>query len=205
MSRKSSNNANLSVLLSLAVIAAAVGATYFFLIPKEQPVQYGAKLEIYPSFSGALLEGKAASAKFFSSCGDFSVYLDRQHLGDYEQRAEVPISAGIGSHTLEAKNSECVEKIVFEVKKAECSEREARGCSSGGCPGKQECVGGFFGNCQMPKKVCVPGQKVGCSSSACSFGYKTCNRCGTEYGPCTPDGSVNATSASCSSNASCYK
>jgi hypothetical protein len=204
MSRKDNNSGNLAALLSLAVIAIAVGATYFFLIPKEQPAQYGAKIEIYPSFSGVLLEGKAASAKFFSSCGNFSVYLDGKKLGDYEQRAEVPISTGIGSHTLEAKNAECGEKFEFEVKAAECSDGEVKWCSIDGCQGKQECAGGFFGSCQMPKKVCVPGQKVGCSSSACSFGYKACNRCGTEYGPCTPDGSGNASSANCSSNASCF-
>ncbi|MEM2137469.1 MAG: hypothetical protein QW568_00075 [Candidatus Anstonellaceae archaeon] len=204
MSRKSSKNANLAVLLSLAVIVAAVGAVYFFLIPKEPPAQYGAKLEIYPSFSRELLEGKAASAKFFSSCGAFTVYLDGQRLGDYEQRAEVPISAGIGNHTLEAKNQQCGEKFEFEVKAAECNDGEVRECGSDSCPGKQECAGGFFGSCQTPKKVCVPGQKVGCSSSACSFGYKTCNQCGTEYGPCTPDGSLNTTSTKCSSNASCF-
>lgn len=68
----------------------------------------------------------------------------------------------------------------------ECSAGEARNCTLNGCPGTQKCYNGAYSSCVLPKKTCVPGRKIGCSSDSCKFGYMTCNECGTGYGECLP-------------------
>lgn len=187
-----------ALLLAVAIMACAVFFAYFFLMPR-QAQQAGGKIEIFPSFGKALVEGSPASARIFSSCGKFGAFLDGNPLGEFEQRAELKLEAWEGVHVLEAKNQQCSERVEFEVKKAECGGNEARDCSIGNCTGVQVCSGGFYSACALPKKICTPGQKVGCSTNACAFGYKTCNGCGTAYGPCLAPG-VNS---SCDANASC--
>lgn len=189
----------LALLLAVGMMAAAVALAYFFLMPKPAQ-QYGGKIEVFPSFGKVLVEGSGASARIFSSCGPFRAFLDGKPLGEFEQRAEVKLAASEGRHVLEAKNSRCSERLEFEVKKAECSGSGAQECAVGNCTGVRACAGGFYSACQLPKKICTPGQKVGCSTNACAFGYKTCNGCGTDYGPCLAPGagpSCDAANSSC--------
>ena len=78
----------------------------------------------------------------------------------------------------------------------ECSSSGRQNCTLEGCPGMKTCYGGRYGNCIVPRKICVPGAKIGCSTDACKFGYATCNPCGTGYGACLPRPIYNATNSS---------
>ncbi|VVC01750.1 Uncharacterised protein [uncultured archaeon] len=178
------------------VIALAI--FYFFIMPKPQAETYNGTIDIYPSFSGFAQEGNGETARIFSSCGAFEVYLDKNKLGEFGQRAYVKIEAAEGSHTLEAKNPSCEKKLDFEVRKAECLGNENRSCEVDGCSGTETCAGGFFGSCIRPSRICTPNERVGCSLNACGFGYKYCNGCGTAFGQCQgSNSSCNAANSSC--------
>lgn len=68
-------------------------------------------------------------------------------------------------------------------------------CAISGCPGNRTCGNGFYSDCVLPRKICVPGSQVGCSTDSCKFGYATCNPCGTGYGQCLPPPGYNATNS----------
>ncbi|MCX6772988.1 MAG: hypothetical protein NTV88_04430 [Candidatus Micrarchaeota archaeon] len=77
----------------------------------------------------------------------------------------------------------------------ECSGSVKQNCSASGCTGTKTCYGGRYSKCILPRKICVPGAKIGCSTDACKFGYATCNPCGTAYGECLPRPGYNATNS----------
>ena len=77
----------------------------------------------------------------------------------------------------------------------ECSGNGQQNCTIDGCPGTLTCYGGGYGVCQPKRKICVPGEKIGCSTDACKFGYAVCNSCGTGYSECLPRPIYNATNS----------
>ena len=76
-----------------------------------------------------------------------------------------------------------------------CNNGQAQPCEISGCIGNQTCRNGFYSDCALPRKICVPFSKIGCSSDSCKFGYAICNPCGTGYGVCLPP-PANATNSS---------
>jgi hypothetical protein len=71
------------------------------------------------------------------------------------------------------------------VQAAQCADGQIRPCGqSDGCPGTQTCVGGRWGYCAPPTRICQPGERVSCSSNSCSFGLAQCNACGTGWLEC---------------------
>ncbi|MEM4348725.1 MAG: hypothetical protein QXN37_04115 [Candidatus Anstonellaceae archaeon] len=66
----------------------------------------------------------------------------------------------------------------------ECQENQVQNCTKNGCPGTQRCYRGRWGSCILPKRICSPGEKIGCNYDGCKFGYAECNECGTAFGPC---------------------
>ncbi|MBN2478534.1 hypothetical protein JXB01_04565 [Candidatus Micrarchaeota archaeon] len=66
----------------------------------------------------------------------------------------------------------------------ECGKGEMQKCFLNECEGVKYCNYGYWGECTL-KKVCTPGEKVYCAD-VCPTAYKTCNECGTGYGPCIP-------------------
>ena len=67
---------------------------------------------------------------------------------------------------------------------AECENGAVSDCEADGCPGKKVCQEGFFSDCNIGRKICVPGQRIGCSIDGCRFGYTVCNKCGSGFGGC---------------------
>ena len=133
----------------------------------------------------------------FSSCGGFSLFLDGTQIASGVSNAQSDIALRAGSHELVAKNAQCTALLDFMVRLKECDAKQARACTSNGCPGTQTCANGVYGSCVMPKKTCVPGRSIGCSSDSCKFGYMQCNPCGTGYGPCLPPGGSSSKSPPC--------
>jgi hypothetical protein len=180
------------VLLALAGIVAALAFIGWLLVqgqPGQQQGQGSIDLIVYPS--PPIFEGAQVDAKAFSSCGSFQLFLDGEKIADGEARAEARINASMGTHTLVAKNSQCSREAQFSVFRVECQGNSTAPCDVGGCSGVKQCAGGLYSECVLPKRICVPGEKSGCTLNACQFGYATCDKCGTGFGPCEPaDGSA---------------
>jgi hypothetical protein len=79
----------------------------------------------------------------------------------------------------------------------ECSGNESRPCIIGQCQGVQKCSGGAYSDCLLPRKICIPGEKSGCTLDSCQFGYMACNSCGTGFLPCAPEVPLTANSIAC--------
>ena len=191
--------------LQLAVAALAI-IVFFILFTQIYPIlasrDGGQQGEIAVLLQPErILEGEGATAKAFSSCGSFALYLDGSKISEGESKAEAAISPAAGGHLLEAKNEKCSSSLPFSVLKKECAEGQVKECGEGNCTGNQTCRRGLWGGCELQRKVCVPGQKIGCGLDGCHFGYAACNDCGNAFGPCLPvenaNGPLTANSASC--------
>ncbi|MFH1222046.1 MAG: hypothetical protein V1492_03095 [Candidatus Micrarchaeota archaeon] len=66
-----------------------------------------------------------------------------------------------------------------------CSNTATRDCDSFGCSGTKTCINGEWDSC-IVKRICRPGTVEPCIINFCASSYKTCNECGTAYGPCIP-------------------
>lgn len=172
---------------ALIVLLAVFLMYYFFatiLVPAAQPAE---EIQLSVSLSAPLVEGMPVSVRAFSTCGQFTLYLDGQLLASGERVAQ-PVSAKAGRHRLLAQNAKCNASAQFETLARECAEGEKKACMKDGCGGTALCENGRFSPCVLPPQACLPGQRVGCPLDGCSFGYRTCNSCGTGYGPCRPPG-----------------
>ncbi|MCX8198290.1 MAG: hypothetical protein N3F07_03835 [Candidatus Micrarchaeota archaeon] len=173
-------------LLAFALAAAMASLLYFLAKPKPG-FQGEIMLSVKPQLAS---EQQLVFIKAASSCGNFTLYLDGKPLASGE-RIEKQIVAEAGRHVVSANNSICGASSVLEVLKKECEEGEVAQCSKDGCPGESVCENGRLSECALPKKICVPGQKVGCPVDECRFGYMECNHCGTGFGPCLPKQEAN--------------
>ncbi len=177
-----------SALLFIAALLIVSFAGLWLLKEIGVPQQTG-DIELFlDKGTSTLFENDTVTAVAFSSCGDFSIYLDGKEIAKGDGRAQSDILLRQGPHTLEAKNELCASLLHFIVRAKECDGKEKRACAVNGCEGTQTCYNGVYSSCVFPKKTCVPGRKLGCSSDSCKFGYMTCNSCGTGYGPCLPPG-----------------
>ncbi len=174
-------------LIAIFLIVAAVLIVFYFA-PKPLIQEPEEKIEAFLEASYPIFAGQKITAKAFSSCGNFSLFLDGSKIGEGQTRVEAIIEALQGTHILEAKNSKCSAMIEFKALEKECEKGERQNCTSGNCPGVQECFNGIYGACILPEKICVPGEKIGCSLDGCKFGYSTCNDCGTGFGKCLAAG-----------------
>jgi hypothetical protein len=186
-----------ALLLFIILACAALAAAYFFL-PKSQQAPEERQIKMSLEGTRPLVSGANATISAFSTCGAFGIYLDGNLLLPNASRAPIPIVLEEGSHALEAKNSECSSTFGFVVLERECEANQTRKCDRDGCEGVQRCEGGIYSSaCALPRKICVPGEKIGCSTDGCKFGYATCNSCGTGFGQCLPG---NGGTAGCSGN-----
>jgi hypothetical protein len=188
------------VYLLIAILAAIALAAYF-LIPKEAAAPGDAKIQVFIYGTAPFFENSSPLVRVFSSCGNFSIFLDGVKVAGGNSRADAYIKAGAGQHLLLAKNAQCSSSLSFSVLKRECSEGEKRTCNISSCEGVQSCAGGVFSECVLPRKTCVPGEKTGCSLDSCKAGYTICNECGTGFGPCEPAGAE----ANSSNSSACPK
>jgi hypothetical protein len=123
-----------------------------------------------------------------STCGNVSVSVDGEKIltKNVDGRFSASLTAVIGAHSITAEGEGCTSSRAITVLERECTGNETRDCIVNGCDGYQPCRDGRFAACRKNKRVCKPGTRIGCSLDRCRFGYKTCNECGTGYGPCEP-------------------
>ncbi len=187
------------VLAAAIMILAAIMALALLAPPKSQAAAPdGAKIEIFLSGPSPFFENGSATARVFSSCGSFAVFLDGRKISEGASRADAVFAPRAGEHLLSAANEKCTSSVSFAVVRRECSANQSRPCNVGACLGKQKCAGGVFSECVLPRRICVPGEKAGCSLDSCQFGYMACNQCGTGFGECKPAETSNtANSIAC--------
>jgi len=186
-------------LASVFIISLAFFFMYYFFSTgiSNRPAQNG-EIELRVSPNAPVMEGTALSAQAFSSCGNFSLYLDGSPIGSGE-RVLQKIAPKAGRHLLAASNEKCNASLQLEITARECFESEKKDCKQDGCGGQATCENGRFSSCVLPVQICVPDQRMGCAINGCSFGYMLCNQCGTGYGPCLPKGAPS--SSACNSTA----
>lgn len=171
---------------SAIIILAAIILAAWLILPKQPSGAYDGQIEIFLQSPSPFFENESAIVRVFSSCGGFSLYLDKAKIAEGESRAEATIAATEGQHELVAKNSRCAGSFHFSVAQKECDGNRSEQCAVGGCWGAKACRGGIFSECVLPLKVCVPGESAGCSLDNCKFGRMLCNPCGTGFGQCQP-------------------
>ena len=184
--KKMAKQSTLPFLLPILLVCAAILAAYFFLPNSEAETLQGGAISISLD-GGPPVSGNTATLRAVSTCGAFIVSLDGAWFGNGEPLLSLPFLLEEGSHTFFAQGKGCNSTLAFNVLARECAGNETKECEKNDCPGARRCAGGIFSECILPKKVCYPGEKVGCSINGCSFGYITCNQCGTSFGKCAAD------------------
>lgn len=199
MAKKSSA---LLLLLPVILACAAVAVAISFL-PKTITGGAQENWELSLTLEGRpFVAGNTAMLHAFSTCGAYGVFLDGNKMGSSDMYLDLPLMLSEGSHTLSAKGDGCQALLPFEVEARECSGNQSAPCAVQGCEGVRYCIDGKYSEeCSLPKKVCMPGEKIGCSTDGCKFGHATCNPCGSGFGNCTDDGNKNGTA--CASGSSC--
>lgn len=191
------------VLASLAIILlAAATFALFWLLPTIALMQRAppaGEISVAPS-SQTIAEGESAKVTAYSTCGNFTVLANGVKVDSGSSGQEISLSLPAGNHLITVQNGNCSASATLEVVRKQCDDGAVVGCSKDGCPGKKTCYGGIWGGCDLPQRKCTPGGKVACAYNSCSFGYATCDKCGTSLGPCLPDGQaapLNGNSLSC--------
>ncbi len=185
----------LALLLMLFLACAAFAVAYLFL-PKSATAQpEGWEISVSLEGSRPFVSGNNATLAAFSTCGKFELYSDGELILPNATRVSMPFALQAGHHYLSAKGQGCEASVPFEVLARECESGQTRACTRDGCEGVQHCQGGIYPqSCSLPKKICVPGERMGCSTDGCKFGYATCNACGTGFGKCLPGSSAGVSS-----------
>jgi len=130
--------------------------------------------------------------------------LDGEGIGASGVSSSLPLALAEGNHTFIAEGEGCKASLAVEVLPRECEGSQAASCFVGGCEGVRRCSGGMYSGCLLPRKVCVPGEKIGCSIDGCKFGHAECNACGSGFGECLPAaGDSKNGGNSCASGAAC--
>ena len=189
----------LAFLLPILLVCAAILAVYPFLWPPEAEAPPGGAISL--SLGGRpIVSGSAAELRAVSTCGAFDVSLDGAWFGNGAPVLSAQFLPAEGSHSFFAQGNGCNSTLSFTVLARECDGNETKACEKGDCPGTRKCAGGMLSECTLPRKICYPGEKVGCSTNSCSFGHMVCNQCGTGFSACA-SGSKNI--SACASSPSC--
>lgn len=134
------------------------------------------------------VEGDNISISVESTCGNVSLLIDGKEIRTENENDafSASLTAAMGMHNITAEGDGCEASRSVTVLERECSENETESCVINGCDGYKPCVDGRFEECRKNRRVCKQGSRIGCPLNSCSFGYATCNECGTGYGPCEP-------------------
>ena len=176
----------LTTVVPIVLVCAAILGLYLFL-PGGSPAPESPQISLSLDASQPYISGRAATLRAFSTCGPFGVYIDGERSGEGASYAQLPLALRAGSHLFEAKNGNCSASIAISVAASQCDGNQTEQCTANGCEGFRICSNGVFSICIIPRKVCVPGEKIGCSVDGCAFGHATCNPCGSGFGECLPD------------------
>lgn len=187
-------------ILPILLVCTAILVAHYFLQAAGPGVgdgSQGGKISLF--LDGAPpISGSTATLRAISTCGAFNVSLDGDAFGSGGALFSQPFLLEGGSHSFFAQGTGCNSTLSFRVALRECFGNETGACEEGGCTGTHTCEGGVFSPCSLPRKICSPGQKIGCSTNGCSFGYAACNQCGTGFGKCLPDAEMkNYTCSNC--------
>ncbi len=179
----------------LCALAALIVFPFFFsssaLRTPPAPSQGGIEIYVQPQ---QVYEGQEVKFKAYSSCGNFTVFADGKQSAGGVSGQEFSLALPAGNHSIAIWNADCNATAVVQVIRPACESGAAKACMAGGCAGTRNCIGGAWGDCELPASKCSPWEKIGCAYDSCSFGYSTCNKCGTAWGPCLPEGAAgNAT------------
>jgi hypothetical protein len=187
----------LALLLLVFLACAAIIVAYLFLPHAQAGNAYGGG-EITIKLDGSpYVSGSTAYVRAVSTCGDFKIFLDGENIGGGAPYFESPLLLTQGRHLLLAQSGSCISEFHFEAIARECSGNQTRQCDAGGCSGIRRCENGIYSKvCTFQKKVCVPGERIGCSTDGCKFGYAICNPCGTGFGKCGDGGAAIGSNSS---------
>jgi len=115
---------------------------------------------------------------------DLKAHIDREEISVKDNCININLPKG--NYVLEIGNNETRINKYIEIFEKECELNETKECTTEkGCDGTQKCEYYEWGPCYKNKIICIPGSKAGCAITPCIAGTKTCNPCGTGYGPCT--------------------
>jgi hypothetical protein len=190
------------LLLVIAVLFVGLAPWQEKIVETTPPVQTPPSHTILLETSGRAIEGGSISVFATSSCGEgipIALHLDGKSVGEQiGARATFPLSnLAAGEHELSASSGECIGSLSLLVSPASCNEGEKMPCEINGCAGIRLCENGILTECNLPKKICIPGSVTGCSLDSCSFGYTKCNECGNGFGPCMPSPQIAGSLTSC--------
>ena len=185
----------ISLLLPILLACAAIVVAISFL-PQPGAGGDGQEWEISLTLEGQrpFVSGEPSELRIISTCVPIDIFLDGEQIGPSGASSSMPLLLGEGNHSFLAKGDGCQASLSVEVLARECEGNQTSSCTDGGCIGVRRCSGGVYSGCSLPRKICVPGEKMGCSTDGCKFGYATCNACGNGFGECLPpaNGSKNS-------------
>ena len=197
---KMARQSTLAFLLPILLVCAAILAVYSFLPRLDAGAgdgQQGGAISLSIA-GGPLVDGNNATLRAVSTCGAFDVLLDGQEFGKGALALNAHMALKEGNHTANAYGNGCNSTLAFAVTARECAGDRTEACARDGCSGTRQCIEGRLSSCALPKKICSPGEKIGCTTNGCAFGYATCNQCGTGFGKCLPGLGGSNSSAPCS-------
>lgn len=176
-----------TVLACMGIVVFASLAAFRYFSPQQSTQGEAGEIRLILE-SQRLLEGQDAKVKAYSTCGNFTISADGKTVcaGSSGQEFSFPLPAG--NHSITASGGNCSVSVPLQVIARECQDGQAQDCARNGCPGKRTCLEGSWSSCALPERKCAPGARIGCAYNSCSFGYATCDKCGSGFGPCLPDG-----------------
>jgi hypothetical protein len=194
-------SSELVTLVPIVLVCAAILATYQF-IPNSSQAPQSPQISLVLDGEAPYVSGRAVTLRVFSTCGPFGIFVDNEKSGEGLAYAEMQLVLLAGRHAFEAKSSGCNATLAINVAALQCAFNQTEPCAVNGCQGVRTCSNGAYSSCILPRRVCVPGEKIGCSFDGCEFGHAICNPCGSGFGACVPD---NATKigVACGNGAQC--
>ena len=131
---------------------------------------------------GKMFENVDYNICIISNCGDLNAYLDNKEIEIVDNC--ISINLPIGYYILKIESDETEISRDIEIFRKECELDEIKSCTIYGCDGTQRCENYEWEQCYKNTVICVPGSTAPCAITPCVAGKKTCNSCGTGYGPC---------------------
>ncbi|MFA6489444.1 MAG: hypothetical protein WCT52_02075 [Candidatus Micrarchaeia archaeon] len=179
-----------TVLACAGIVLFASLAAFRYFSPSQPLQEEAGEIRLIVE-SRLLLEGQDAKFKAYSTCGNFTISADGNEICEGTSGQEFSFALPAGNHSITASGGNCTVSVPVQVVRPECLDGEIKSCERDGCAGKSTCFNGGWGGCVLPSKKCAPGTRIGCAYNSCSFGYATCDKCGTGFGPCLPDGQAS--------------
>ena len=119
--RRDDRNAKLPFAAGLAFAALLIAILAFLFLPKAGGQAQPGEIQVFIQGPSTVPENTTVQVSAFSSCGQFSAFVDGVEQGEYDDSARVSLSLAPGTHVFEAKNPNCSASAGFTVEKSECA------------------------------------------------------------------------------------